>query len=141
MKRKLLFIVLAVVMAVACSLSLMACNDDKFEDGTYDLYFFKHDSASNKDIYVKTDLSFNFKDGTVYCNGNKAGTYTVEKKSVNLTLEGDWKQKEISFGKSTRGGWTNLGGAFGGGDNMNSMLCKQGSAPENVVEESEYYNQ
>lgn len=148
MKRKLLFIVLAVVMALACSIGVAACGDDaKFEDGTYDLYYYKYDSASNKEIYVKSVLTFSFKDGTVYCDGKKVGTYELVKKGVNIKFEPGnsvTREKEITFSKSQRGGWSYLGGSWtygSGSGEHNSELYKQGTAPKNVVDESEYYNQ
>lgn len=144
MKRKLLFIVLAVVMALACTVGLAACGKKyTFEEGTYDLYFFKYDSASNKQIYVKSDVTFTLKEGTVYQNGKEVGTYKTEKSDVTITLENEGRTKELHYyvSQKAQGVLENLGGAFGGGDNMNSQFWKHGATPQNVVEASEYYNQ
>lgn len=140
MKRKVLFIVLAVVMAVACSWSLIACKDNvKFEEGTYDLYFYRWDESRKKEIFVKTGDTFSFKDGDVYWNGKKSGTYKFEKRTVTVTLNTNGREKvsEFNYHKDD-GSWVNLCDAFNG--SKNSAFYKQGTAPKIVVDEDEYYN-
>ncbi|MCH5165576.1 MAG: hypothetical protein J1G01_04160 [Clostridiales bacterium] len=73
MKRRLLIILTAVVMIVACAFGVLACTDDNkandnFKEGKY--YYWE-----DPDTIV---YSVEFKGGILYMNGTRRGTYTIK---------------------------------------------------------------
>ena len=106
MKKKLLVLVTALVMAFACVLGLVACGGS-LEEGTYVSYMLTETGGQKVATSAGSLGEFEFKDGKVTLNG-KTGTYKVSGDTLTITFDGDAQKftKDGNMWKATDKGVT-----------------------------------